>query len=176
MSGSLIMTYSGRMVDPFNLWPSDITIEDIAHSLSMQCRFNGHCKAFYSVAEHSVHVSTLVARPYALWGLLHDASEAFICDIPTPLKRSAAFTAYREHEADIMRSVCIRFGLPNEMPDQVQWADEVMVATEARDLMSPHGTAWERLLYPPAEMVLTNPMSPTEAKDAFLTRFYWLTR
>ena len=80
------MTYTGRQFFPLTPRQEDIDIEDIAHSLSRLCRFNGHCKSFYSVAEHSYRISYIVPPEFALWGLLHDAGEAYLSDLPRPIK------------------------------------------------------------------------------------------
>lgn len=170
-----IMTFSGSLVDPFDLWPSHVSVEDIAHALGMLCRFNGHTREFYSVAEHSINVSNIVEPQHALWALLHDASEAYLTDVPTPLKRSGAFAVYREVEADVMRSVCIRFGLPIEMPESVKVADEIMCATEARDLMPSGEYAWV-FKQAPLETRIFQPLTPDAAKRAFLYRFEELSR
>src|ERR1017187_10636100 len=77
-----ITTFSGIHFWPLLPNPADIRIEDIAHALSNQCRFAGHAREFYSVAEHSVRVSQLCPPEDALWGLLHDASEAYLTDVP----------------------------------------------------------------------------------------------
>ena len=86
-----ILTYSGKVFDPVNPIAADIRIEDIAHALAHQCRFSGHTIEHYSVAEHSVRVSGLLedrGYPYRvqMWGLLHDASEAYLIDLPAPVK------------------------------------------------------------------------------------------
>ncbi|MFG0247924.1 MAG: phosphohydrolase, partial [Phycisphaeraceae bacterium JB051] len=79
---SWIQTYTGKAFYPLREDPGIIDIRDIAHALSLQCRFNGHCSDFYSVAQHSVHVSEVVPQAFALWGLLHDAAEAYMSDLP----------------------------------------------------------------------------------------------
>jgi uncharacterized protein len=99
-TGDWIQTYTGKQFWPLSPLPEDIVIEDIAHALSMQCRFGGHVRTFYSVAQHSVHVSLLVEPQYALWGLLHDAAEAYLVDLPRPIKKfSEMGLLYQEIEA-----------------------------------------------------------------------------
>ena len=88
----------------------------MAHSLSQICRFLGHTDGFYSVAQHSVLVSEHVPHEDALWGLLHDASEAYLCDLPAPIKRDPEMSIYRIAEDRLMLAVCERYGLPPEMP------------------------------------------------------------
>lgn len=75
-------TFTGRRIDTLAPDPCEIEIDDIAHSLAQQCRFLGHTDGFYSVAQHSVLVSGFVPDRDALWGLLHDAAEAYVCDLP----------------------------------------------------------------------------------------------
>src|SRR3990167_6893828 len=84
--GLYIVTGSGAKFYLKECNVKDIPIEDIAHALAFHNRFNGHLDRFYSVAEHCVRVSYLVPQEHALWGLVHDMSEAFIPDIPSPFK------------------------------------------------------------------------------------------
>lgn len=161
--GNYVVTYTGTRFYPFDPRPEEIFIEDIAHSLSMQCRYNGHSEKFYSVAEHSVHVSHFCDNK--LWGLLHDAAEAYIGDLITPLKTSEGFGAYRKAEARIMKAVCKRFDLPQEMPEDVKKYDNVLLATEIRDL----GLNIKSGFYPLGFKI--NPMPPTETKMWFMRRF-----
>jgi len=103
----IIRTYSGIW---FNVFKPDyklINIEDIAHSLAMQCRFNGHTQDFYSVAQHSVWVMERVPLQHKKAALLHDASEAYLADIPSPIKKY--FTQYHAIEDDVMNAVAKRF-------------------------------------------------------------------
>ena len=85
------ITHTGKLLNVFKLQKGDLSIEDIAHALSKVCRWNGHCKYHYSVAQHSIMVKEQIeklggSKAEQLFGLLHDASEAYICDIPKPIK------------------------------------------------------------------------------------------
>jgi 5'-deoxynucleotidase YfbR-like HD superfamily hydrolase len=168
-----IQTYSGRRFCPTNPNPDAIVIQDIAHSLAMQCRFSGHVKKFYSVAQHSVLVSYICDSADALWGLMHDASEAYLVDVPRPLKRSGKFDAYLRFEAEMQRAVCTRFGLPEKEPPSVKRADTILLATEARDLMSPLHPDWTQACDPLPFKI--DPLPPDKAKDLFMKRFFELT-
>lgn len=168
-----IQTYTGRRFSPTNPITEAIVIEDIAHPLSMQCRFSGHVKQFYSVAQHSVLVSYICDKADALWGLLHDGSEAYLVDIPRPIKRSGKFDNYLEFEDIMQGAICNRFNLPKDMPASVKVADDLLLATEARDLMSPLHPEWTNMVEPlPFKIV---PLPPAEAKALFLARFAELT-
>jgi hypothetical protein len=122
-SDGSITTFSGMRFWPLIPNPADIRIEDIAHALSNQCRFAGHSREFYSVAEHSVRVSQHCRPEDALWGLLHDASEAYLSDVPAPLKELPAFEAYRAAERSLQGTIAVRFGLSTEQPRSVTEAD-----------------------------------------------------
>ncbi len=172
-----IQTFTGRQFWPLDPRVEDVCIEDIAHALSNTCRFCGHTREFYSVAQHSILESCYVEaiggpRVDALWGLLHDASEAYLHDITRPLKRSDLFgEAYVKAEARLMRVIADAFGLPGEMPGNVKFADEVALVTEMRDLMDhvPAGQYAEPL----REDIV--PWTPRSAELAFLDRFHALT-
>ena len=169
-----LRTYTGRSVHILNPRPDEIHIEDIAHALSHTCRFGGHTPVFHSVAHHSVLVSELLDPNLALWGLLHDASEAYLHDITRPLKR--ALPNYGGLEARMMAAVCQQFGLPSGMPRPVKTADNIVLATEFRDLFDEpisNCVLWSGA--EPMQKVVT-PLSPAAAKDLFLFRFDELTR
>lgn len=168
-----IQTHSGRRFNPTNPYVDAIVIQDIAHALSMQCRFSGHCKKFYSVAQHSVLVSYICDSKDALWGLLHDASEAYLVDVPRPLKRSGKFEAYIEFEAKMQEAICRRFGLPLQEPPSVKKADAVLLTTEARDLMSPLHPDWVQAVEPLPFLI--EAWDHDKAKDMFMKRFFELT-
>lgn len=169
-----VQVYGGSQVRPLALRKCDIDIGVIAHALSNICRFGGHCSRFYSVGEHSVRCSQLVPQPMALWALLHDASEAYLLDIPKPLKHTEAFLEYRSAERRAMEVICGKFGLPVAEPAIVKIADEKMLATEARDLMQPLHPEWSEWLTvdPLAERI--TPWHPGEAEAKFLRRFHQL--
>jgi hypothetical protein len=164
-----IQTYSGRRFNPTDPNPNAIVIQDIAHALSMQCRFSGHCQEFYSVAQHSVYVSYICNTEDALWGLLHDASETYLVDIPRPLKHSGKFGAYIEMESVMQLAICQRFGLDPVEPPSVKIADKVLVATEARDLMGNLHCSWRQPKEPLPFKI--EAWGPKEAETKFLERF-----
>jgi hypothetical protein len=144
MSRSTIQTISGVAFDLTAPHPSMLRAGDIAAALSHQGRFAGHTRRFYSVAEHSVRVSWLLIERHPdrpdlhLWGLLHDASEAYLVDLPRPLKQLPGLgEAYLAVERAVMAAVCQRWGLAAEMPPEVRHADDVLLATERRYLLSP---------------------------------------
>lgn len=175
-----IETVSGRRFRPLVPEVGEIVIGDIAHALSQQCRFSGHTCVPYSVAEHSVRVAELLqrwgcSRMVQLWGLLHDASEAYLVDIPSPLKNTNAFAAYREAESRLMSAVCVRFGLPVEEPRVVRFADAELLATEARDLMPYLPEHWFGLTGTPLVETI-KPWHATSAKREFLALFEELSR
>lgn len=134
-----IETHSGRKVFLPNCEPHSIDIEDIAHALSLSPRFAGHIKQHYSVAEHSMQVASLVQQPQRLQALLHDATEAYICDIPTPFKR--LMPQYKVFEDDLWNAVSLQFGVPFDLHPDVKYADRVMLLTE-RDYLKDKFEPW----------------------------------
>lgn len=169
-----ILTFTGGFYfDLENPDPERILINDIAQGLSNTCRFAGQCREFYSVAQHSVHVSELVPRWDALAALLHDAQEAYIHDITRPLKQ--LLPDYRDIEKVLERTIAERFDLCWPLPPSVKDADLVMLATEQRDLMPPHADTWYCLrgIVPRHDPII--PWTPHQARYQFLRRFYELT-
>lgn len=165
-----IQTYTGKAFYPLAPRVEDIDIEDIAHSLSMQCRFTGHTKDFYSVGQHCAEISEIVPEEDALWGLLHDASEAYLVDLCRPLKRLEKLgSPYREIEARLMLAICERFGLAPEQPASVKEADLRMLMTEKRDLMRVPPLPWVDQGEPYEARI--HPLSYFGAKEFFLGRF-----
>lgn len=168
-----ILTYTGRHFDLSAPEQSPIHISDIAHAMANLCRFTGHCKQFYSVAQHSVHVSHLVTAEHALAALLHDAAEAYLGDVASPLK--ALLPDYRTLEARVEAAVLARFGLSLPLHPIIKLADMVALATEQRDLMERQVHQWECLKGIQPDPMTIRPMPPTMAEALFLRRYCELT-
>lgn len=164
-----IQTFTGRKFHPLNPSISEISLLDIAHALSNICRFTGHAKEFYSVAQHCVLVSYICDSQDALHGLLHDASEAYLSDISRPLKHSGFFEEYKKIEHNLQSLIFQKFGLSMEEPKGVKLADTTLLATEARDLLSPLHPDWNQPAKPLPFTITALP--PKEAKALFLERF-----
>ncbi len=130
--------------------PEDVCFDDIIMSLSQNCRFNGHCNGFYSIAQHSLNVSRLVeTNKYT--ALLHDAPEAYYGDLSTPFKvalEQKLGSGLRDilDKIDKVVSIALNYNYP--IPIEVKYADAIMLATEKRDLMIP--VDWGIDLPPPA--------------------------
>lgn len=165
------VTYTWRKFFPLAPRAEDVCIEDIAHGLSMICRFGGHCREFYSVAQHSVLVSRLVPHHMAFAGLMHDATEAYCGDMIRPMKRSMPF--YQDVEHRICRAIKKKFGVALVLPPEVKDADNVALATERRDLIT-HAAqmTWDidEQGYKAADIEIV-PMGPRLAKAEFIRRF-----
>lgn len=166
---SWILTASGRHFDYLDPRPEDIDILDIAQGLANECRYAGHTRCFYSVAQHAWLASRIVPREYAFEALLHDAAEAYVKDIPRPLKD--LLPDYRDIEARVDIAIRARFGLPASMSDTVKQADLVLLATERRDLMPADGSPWSLLegITPLARRITAMP--PAKAQALFLKRW-----
>jgi len=172
--GDWTTTYSGRVFWPLDPRPEEIEIADIAHALSQQCRWTGHTIEFVSVAQHSILVSENCAPRDALWGLLHDAAEAYLVDLASPIKHLKEFYVYREMESGILQMIARRFGLPEEIPESVHIADKNVLATEVRDCMRPGKMRPEWYGIPLKERIV--PLSAPRAELLFLERFHELRK
>jgi 5'-deoxynucleotidase YfbR-like HD superfamily hydrolase len=170
--GPWIQTYSGIKFTPTNPDINSISLKDIAHALSLQCRFSGHIKTPYNVAQHSVLVSYICDFEDAMLGLFHDASEAYLVDLPTPLKRSGKFDYYIECEANLSKIIYQRFGIKNMESKSVDKADKMLLVTEAQQFMAPLHKEWVNIEKPiPFEII---PWSPAEAEQKFIDRYMQL--
>ena len=174
-----IQTASGLKFPLLDIDQNAIKIEDIAHALSMLCRFNAQCLRFYSVAEHSVHVSYEIAPELALVGLMHDAAEAYMGDVPSPLKRE--LRDFKGIEDRLIAAIGERFGFA--MPEEgsvdhgeLKRADTQLLVDEKAAIMATEPEPW-----PPNAPYIKSPSriecwSPEEAKKQFLARFAELTK
>ena len=169
---SWIQTFTGRQFRPQEPAVEDFDIRDVAHALSMLCRFNGHCRQFYSVADHSVRVCDICPPEARLWGLLHDLGEAYIGDLPRPIK--PLFPEFERIEDNLLQQAARAFGLGWPMPAAVRTADDILLATEARDLMEEPPASWGLTQGPLVERI--EPLDPASAEQAFLERFERLNR
>ncbi len=164
-----MQTYRGKKVHPFNFKLEDCDLTDIGHSLSMICRFNGHCTRFYSVAEHSVRVSDMLPDKLKLQGLLHDAAEAYLGDVIWAYKDSTQLLGqkFKYWEDKISAVIAERYDLPWPFDPVVKHADLVLLATEARDIMNCK-SKWKRELPEPLPGVI-RPMPSNKACVEFMT-------
>ncbi len=165
-----IRTYTGRLVDPFCLSPEDITIQDIAHALSNLCRFTGHSRTFYSVAQHCVLVSRIVPPPFKLAGLLHDADEAYLGDIAGPTKYRPDMAFYREAGHRIQKTIFEKFGADAGDYTEIKKADTELYEHEKVRLMRPDVAEPYR-----QPGFVFNIVGPYEAEMAFRNEFSQLT-
>lgn len=171
--GAWLQTYTGKQFFVSDPHPDDVNIEDIAHALAYSSRFNGHTKEFYSIAQHCYLVSKVCPKEEALWGLLHDAGEAYLGDVIQPVKRY--LKAFVELEWEVERAIAAKFGLEMPIPRGVKRADLELLATEARDLMLyPHPANWDLGVAPLADIYIT-PWAPQVAERMYLERFRELT-
>ncbi len=173
--GPYLQTVSGRFVNPFDPDPDQLDIGDIARALANVCRFGGHCRSFYSVAQHSVIVSELVEQrggdvEDVFAALMHDATEAYLGDMPHPIKHrsplGAAFKAAEDHLEAVLRA---RFDIKADVPE-IKKVDRALLATE-RKALSGEGWHWPELDgVVPLEMDITA-WPADEAARAFAARY-----
>lgn len=170
--GDWIQTYTGKTFHPMDPRSQDVDIRDIAHALSMQCRYAGHCRRFYSVAEHSVLIARWLVgknKPAAIYGLLHDASEAYLCDVPRPVK--PFLTGYQAAESKVQAAVWARFGLYAAVPAIAKEADDRILADE---LVNMTRMSWHARHADPLGVPMMY-WSPAEAEREFLATYTALT-
>lgn len=164
---------NGTMHDLKDPWRFEPDVGVIAHALANTCRFNGHTKRFYSVAEHSLRVCNLVPDRYKLQALLHNAAEAYVGDVVTPLGRMLGANwdlLKRDHDHWIWNHFISKQYFQDWAPE-VKHADMIMLATEARDLM---GGGCDGLPEPLAGVIPLQ--QPYDMAALFIKRFEELTR
>lgn len=162
-----IQTYAGIHFDLLDPQPDMVDIRDIAHSLAHQVRFNGHSRDFYTVAEHSIHVSHLVSPDSRLQGLLHDAAEAYVGDMVTPLKN--IIPEFRIREDRVWRAIAEKFHVSPLLSPEVKRADSQMLMAEAQQLLGEVLPGWG-VDVPPAGVILRK-WSPKVAKWEFYSEY-----
>ena len=176
MTTANIRVHSGRLIDLENLQPQDILIQDIAHALSNICRFGGHVPRFYSVAQHCCFVAELVPYSARLEGLMHDAAEAYIGDMVTPIKHLPSMYGFRELESKVEAAIAKTFGLGfNYWRNEIKQADGLAYVTESINFKGTvEDTMREKfgiVIGPDGRMVELNVWSPEQAKLMFLDKF-----
>lgn len=175
--GDWMQTFTGRQYWPLDPRADEVHLEDIAHHLSMICRYLGACERFYSVAEHSVYVSTLVPKELRYKALFHDAAEAYCHDIIRPIKRN--LNEYKAIEQINHEAICARFSIDPTEERIIKLADNAMILAEAKFLMKSPPVPWrekpndlpEQMLleaYAILETRMTYHVMPDTAEKLFL--------
>lgn len=157
-TATAIRTYSGLLVDVLNPETDNFQIEDIAHALSQLCRYGGHSPRFYSVAQHSYLCARMAPVKLQMQALMHDASEAYLCDVPSPIK--PALKNYQVIEEHLMVVIAKRFGFQYPLDEQIHEIDKIILHQEWDELIMGKGTT------------RFNTWSPEFAKHMFLDMFY----
>ncbi|ATQ67750.1 phosphohydrolase [Methylosinus trichosporium OB3b] len=175
-----MQTYTGRAFYPLDPRPQDVAIDDIAHALAHLCRYGGHSRFFYSVAEHSLLLARYAAASpdmapkdaadLALCALLHDASEAYLVDVPRPLK--IMLPLYAVMEARVQAAIAARFGLSHGLSGLVRDLDHRILTDERLQLMETPPQPWATDAEPLG--VIITGMSPRRAEREFLDEFHRL--
>lgn len=167
-----IWTFTGRKFYLLRPSAKDIDIRDIAHALSMQCRWTGHSRFHYSIAQHSYYCSLLVPSEYALDALMHDATEAYMGDMNRPLKHfTPAGPIFRRQEAVVHAAIAAKFGLSFAELAVVKIADDEMLYLE-KDTILTGKPKWNMKWGTGNKAAIKIvPWTPKEAEKKFLKRF-----
>ncbi|MEW5729978.1 MAG: phosphohydrolase [Pseudomonadota bacterium] len=172
-----IQTEKGRRFDLVATSPAQVDVEEIASALAKICRFNGHSRYFYSVAQHSVIVADMLPPDARVYGLFHDAHEAYVGDLATPVKdalrqETGGIDAWRAMvdriDAAIFGALGLQWPMPADIARQVKHADLVALATERRDLMA-DGPVWSQRMPQPLPRRIV-PWGWDKAMETFLDR------
>ena len=166
--GDWFLTFTAKKFWPLDARVEEVCIDDIAHALARICRFNGHCRDFYSVAQHSVIVSHICSQA-PMQALLHDATEAYLGDMIRPLKMS--MPDYREAEDRLWIVIAQKFGLAKQFHPEIKPADNIALMTERRDLCTPTDHRWSLQDKYPAVAEIIAPELPSVAQFHFMERF-----
>jgi hypothetical protein len=166
-AGDWMQTYTGRRFWPIDPRADEVDVLDIAHALSLTCRYAGHSLRFYSVAEHSCHVCDAAPLRLKPWALLHDAAEAYVVDVPRPLKPFLA--NYRDIEGNVLDVIFDRFGLDRGLPLEVKDIDNRILHDERQQAMLPTSDEWNLVGGPIGASLAF--WQPEEAERQFLSRF-----
>lgn len=170
LKGDWMQTYTGHAFYPFNPTADSIDIQDIAHALAMTCRYGGHCKQFYSVAQHSVLVASKAPPHLALRALMHDAPEAYTGDMIRPIKKHPEMVAFGWVEEIVERAICAKFDLPFPiMHLTIKRLDNRILIDERDQVMSVAPQAWD--VEGEQLGVVIEPWSPEVARWKFLDAF-----
>lgn len=163
-----MQTFTGRQFYPLDPREEEIDPVDIAHALSLICRYGGHTKRFYSVAEHCLLMSYAVSEDDALWALLHDATEAYVGDMVRPLKHH--MPEYRAVEDRLMAVIAERFRLNSYlMPDDVVEVDNRILLDERAELLGAPPEAWQQDELEPLGVEIVG-YSPGDIEGLYLRR------
>jgi hypothetical protein len=171
--GDWMQTFSGRQFWPLDPRPEDVDIADIAHALSMDCRYGGHGRRFYSVAEHCVLMARAVSPKNRLLALMHDSPEGYLRDLIRPVKRSMPI--YQATEAAIWLAICARYGMPTDLPAEVHLADTRILVDEREQNMAPPPAPWDATEQVERLGVTLQFWTPAFAEIQFLQMFDSLT-
>ena len=182
--GTWVNSFTGRKIRPLHPYREMFSLKDIAHHLSQICRYTGATREPYSVAQHSILVAIRAGElarkacktkkeriKIMRWGLIHDASEAYLLDLANPVKITDRYEMYRKDEKRIMRAVCRWLKLPEKEPDEVKQADKEMLAIEVRDCIENVHPDWYKecpSLRTPYTAERIEIATHAEAKEAFL--------
>ncbi len=175
--GGWIQTFTGKAFYPLDPRPEDVSMFDIAHSLSQLCRYAGHTRRFYSVAEHCVVMSWAIPQEFAAWALMHDAAEAYIVDVPRPIKRQPEMLAYRNIEDHLITTIATKFNLKwdvmdlGDFPEAVHEYDARILLDERAALLGQKPQNWAPELEAMRPLgVKISGWQPDQAETLFLNR------
>lgn len=169
-----IQTFTGKRMYFMEPTKDSISITDIAQALSNLCRYSGHVNNFYSVAEHSVLLAEKIYNEsndadHALSALMHDATEAYLVDVPRPIKPH--LKGYFEIERNLQRVIFDVFVI-SDLTDYIIYLDTNIVRNEVEDLFD-NVPDWV-YHYDRLEDIIIRNWTPEQARDRFILMFNFL--